>query len=133
MKIVYEILNKPKKSFFDGAEKKQHAWNFQFQIIFTELTLEDRATMGFEVTETVEGEEVELKDYATKIFSSSEYVPPYATVEEAMTEVKSRIERRIQGFQDKFIKNADEEVAIVTEDPKFKEKFTTADDLKEII
>ena len=122
--IKYEVSKDIEKTFIGG---RQHSWKFNYQFIFTKLTLEDRKLLGLKITNTVDNEEKELtgEDLANEIICSSEHCPPYATHEEVMAEIKSRMESRKRQYDDKFIITPDEKIKLITNDNVFKDVLTT--------
>ena len=131
MKVAYEISKDLEKTFVGG---RWHSLKYNYQILFTELTLEDRKLLGLPTTKMVDVEgtltEVELtgKELTNEIISGSEHMPPLEDEVKIKALIKERIERRIKQMEDKLIVTPNEKV-LVMEDDNFKKDLTNANDV----
>jgi hypothetical protein len=95
MKISYEVSKDLEKIYVNGVWESLKCY---YQIILTELTMQDRITLGWK-THDVEGLELTGDALTKEIISASKQIPASENEELIKKTIKEKIERRIDDIK----------------------------------
>jgi hypothetical protein len=114
MKITYEVNKDLEKIYENGV---WHLLRYNYKIILTELTLENRVLLGLPTTDS---NEVEFKGKALTdaVLFGSKRIPAINDEFKIKTLITEKMERKVARLEGKLIVH-DEKIS-VTEDEKFK-------------